>query len=174
MAGAQSSIDIEKTPDFVHTSQADRDKASTEKQRAFHVAHADDPFLVSFDTPFDALNPKDWSQQKKWAVTAVLSSTGLNRIMVSTIMAPALSTIANELHMKETESVMAMSAYLLATAFGPLIIAPLSEVYGRGIVLHATNIWFFIWNLVGLNDSTSSFESLIGSRSVGLRTVKAC
>jgi len=43
---------------------------------------------------------------------------------------------------------MAMSVYLLATAFGPLLIGPLSEVYGRKPVLHATNIWFFIWNIV--------------------------
>jgi MFS family permease len=68
--------------------------------------------------------------------------------MVSTIMAPALTTIARELHMSATESVMALSIYLLATAFGPLVIGPLSEVYGREIVLHASNVWFLMWNIV--------------------------
>lgn len=68
--------------------------------------------------------------------------------MVSTIMAPALPTIANDLHMTSTEAVMSLSVYLLATAFGPLIIGPLSEIYGRRPVLHATNVWFLIWNVV--------------------------
>lgn len=107
-----------------------------------------DPFLVAFDVPYDPENPKDWPLMKKWAVTGVLSATGLNRIMVSTIMAPALSDIALDLNMTSIESVMAMSVYLLATAFGPLVIGPLSEVYGRKPVLHATNVWFLIWNLI--------------------------
>jgi len=107
-----------------------------------------DPLLVAFTEPFDNENPKDWPTLRKWAVTGVLSATGFNRIMVSTIMAPALSTIGRELQMSNTESVMAMSVYLLATAFGPLLIGPLSEVYGRKPVLHATNIWFLIWNIV--------------------------
>jgi MFS family permease len=68
--------------------------------------------------------------------------------MVSTIMAPAISTIAQELDMNSAESVMALSIYLLATAFGPLIIGPLSEVYGRAPILHASNVWFLVWNIV--------------------------
>ncbi|KAF1943719.1 MFS general substrate transporter [Clathrospora elynae] len=108
----------------------------------------DQDFLVTFDPSFDVDNPKDWPSSRKWSVTDVLSATGFNRIMVSTIMAPALSTIAYELHMSSTEAVMAFSIYLLATAFGPLVIGPLSEVYGRKKVLHASNVWFLVWNIV--------------------------
>ena len=106
-----------------------------------------DPYLVEFDATHDAENPKDWPTSRKWAVTDVLSATGFIRIMVSTIMAPALSTISKELHMTSTESAMALSIYLLATAFGPIFIGPLSEIYGRKWVLHASNIWFLIWNI---------------------------
>lgn len=63
-------------------------------------------------------------------------------------MAPALPDIAAELNMNETTSVMALSVYLLATAFGPLLIGPLSEIYGRKPVLHGTNMWFLVWNIV--------------------------
>jgi hypothetical protein len=121
-----------------------------------------DPFLVAFDPNFDIDNPKDWTRSRKWAVTDVLSATGFNRIMVSTIMAPALSTIAHELHMSSTESVMALSIYLLATAFGPLVIGPLSEVYGRSKVLHASNVWFLVWNIVCGFAKTK--ETLIAAR----------
>ena len=37
---------------------------------------------------------------------------------------------------------------MLATAFGPLVIGPLSEIYGRRPVLHASNFWFLIWNII--------------------------
>ena len=63
------------------------------------------------------------------------------------MMAPAINTIATEFHMSTTESTMALSVYLLATAFGPLLIGPLSEVYGRKSIFHFTNVWFLAWNL---------------------------
>lgn len=97
-------------------------------QISSHPSKTENPFLVAFAEPFDADNPKDWRTGRKWAVTDVLSATGFNRIMVSTIMAPALGTIAKEFNMNSTESAMALSIYLLATAFGPLVIGPLSEV----------------------------------------------
>jgi MFS family permease len=126
------------------------------------VSKQEDPFLVAFDQPYDAENPLDWPTGRKWSVTDVLSATGFNRIMVSTIMAPALSTIAHDLNMTTTESAMALSIYLLATAFGPLFIGPLSEIYGRSIVLHVSNIWFLIWNIACGFANTK--ELLIGSR----------
>jgi hypothetical protein len=121
-----------------------------------------DPFLVAFDETHDHENPLDWPMGKKWMVTDVLSATGFNRIMVSTIMAPALSTIATELNMNATEAAMSLSIYLLATAFGPLFIGPLSEIYGRQIVLHGSSIWFLVWNVVCGFSTTK--QGLIASR----------
>ncbi|KAL3420381.1 hypothetical protein PVAG01_08880 [Phlyctema vagabunda] len=106
------------------------------------------PFLVVFPLD-DPKNPKNWTSKVKWGVTGALSATAFNRIMVSTVMAPAIDTIATDLDMTSVEAVMALSIYLLATAFGPLIIGPLSEIYGRKPIIHITNIWFLIWNLVG-------------------------
>jgi MFS family permease len=117
----------------------------------------------SHDYKADGLDsPKDWPTVKKWTVTDVLSATGFNRIMVSTIMAPALSTIALELDMNSAESVMALSIYLLATAFGPLLIGPLSEIYGRAPILHFSNVWFLVWNIVCGFAKTK--ETLIAAR----------
>jgi MFS family permease len=122
----------------------------------------EDPYLVTFTPSFDVDTPKDWPSGRKWAVTDVLSATGFNRIMVSTIMAPALTTIAKELDMSSAESVMALSIYLLATAFGPLVIGPLSEVYGRSKVLHTSNMWFLVWNIVC--GFANNKETLIAAR----------
>ncbi|KAI1342697.1 major facilitator superfamily domain-containing protein [Xylariaceae sp. FL0016] len=111
------------------------------------TSKTDDAFLVAFNDPHDEDNPKDWPDARKWAVTDILSATGFNRIMVSTIMAPALPLIAQELNIGTPESAMALSIYLLATAFGPLVIGPLSEIYGRKRVLHVSNVWFRVWNI---------------------------
>jgi multidrug resistance protein len=110
-------------------------------------ASPEDLFLVTFNTPTDIENPRDWASRKKWTITSVLSLTGFNRIMVSTIMAPALSTISRDLHMSDVEAVMALSSYVLATAFGPLLMGPLSEIYGRKPIMHASNVWFLVWNI---------------------------
>lgn len=137
-----SPVDPEKGPDTHLDCSGSAIKESLEKERS------DEELVVKFAEPYDEDNPLDWPRRKKWLVTGVLSATGLNRITVSTIMAPALPVMAAELHMNSTESVMALSVYLLATAFGPLLIGPFSEIYGREVVLHATNIWFAVWNLV--------------------------
>lgn len=129
-------------------SQAIEAAEATEKAPALTNASGADPFFVFFNIPDDPLSPRNWPLRRKWLVTSVLSFTGFNRIMVSTIMAPALTSISEDLHMTSVESLMALSVYLLATAFGPLVIGPFSEMYGRSPILHTTNIWFFVWNLV--------------------------
>ncbi|ORY27099.1 major facilitator superfamily domain-containing protein [Naematelia encephala] len=92
-------------------------------------------------------DPLNWPVSRKWIVTAALSISGFNRIVVSTIMAPALPVISRELNLTTIQSTAALGAFVLATAFSPLILGPLSEVYGRAPVLHITNIWFFAFNL---------------------------
>jgi MFS family permease len=64
------------------------------------------------------------------------------------MMAPGIDVIAKDLNMTTTQSTLALSVYLLATAFAPLIIGPLSEVYGRKPLFHMTNAFFLAWNLI--------------------------
>ncbi|KAF2152747.1 MFS general substrate transporter [Myriangium duriaei CBS 260.36] len=123
-----------------------------------------DENLVTFFEPFDSQNPKQWSTRKKWLVTSVMSATAFIRITSSTIMAPALGVISEDLRMNSIESSMALSVYLLASAFGPLVLSPLSELYGRKPVLHCSNTWFLIWNLLCGFSHTKGM--LIGSRAL--------
>ena len=119
-------------------------------------------FVVAFRKGFDLRNPLDWPASEKWSLTNVLSASGFTRILFSTLMAPALSVIASDLHMNAIESVMALSVYMLPSAFGPLCFGPLTEVYGRGPVLHLSNLWFLFCN-VACGFATSK-EWLIASR----------
>jgi len=64
------------------------------------------------------------------------------------MVAPALSTMAKDLHI--TNSViesMTLSIFVLAYAIGPLVLGPLSEIYGRVIILQTSNLLYLFFNL---------------------------
>jgi len=64
------------------------------------------------------------------------------------MIAPALSQIASEFNVTdEVESQLMMSIFILAYAIGPLFLGPLSEVYGRVIVLQLANLFFLVFNI---------------------------
>ena len=103
---------------------------------------------VTWNGPNDTGNPKNWSIKTKIACTLTISMTGLASIMMSSMMAPALPLIGTELHMDTfVQPEMALSVYVLAIAFGPLVLSPLSERFGRAPILHWANVWFSVWNL---------------------------
>ena len=62
-------------------------------------------------------------------------------------MAPALFTIQRELHFQSSVLViLSLSVFLLGTAIVPLFTAPLSEVFGRSIVLQTCNFFYIVFN----------------------------
>lgn len=62
-------------------------------------------------------------------------------------MAPAMSAIAWSLRVNEEETSLALSIFVLAFAFGPLVLAPCSEVFGRVPVWLCCSAWYTVWNL---------------------------
>jgi MFS family permease len=65
------------------------------------------------------------------------------------MLAPALPDLAKEFKTSSGfETYLIMSIFLLAYAVGPFILAPLSEMYGRVVVLQAANMIFLIFNTV--------------------------
>ena len=64
-------------------------------------------------------------------------------------MAPALTAIQHDLHFDSSLiGVLSLTVFLLGTAFIPLITAPLSEVFGRSLVLQSTNMAYIVFNTV--------------------------
>lgn len=108
----------------------------------------EDPNLVSWDGPDDPNNPKNWSFKMKWAATIVVSSFTFITPVSSSMVAPALGTIATEFGItNEVESQLVLSVFVLAYAIGPLFLAPLSEIYGRVPVLQLANLFYLVFNL---------------------------
>ena len=66
--------------------------------------------------------------------------------MSTSMMAAALTLIANTFHMNVTEAQVAFSIFILGLAFAPFLMAPLSEMYGRKYVWIGGNLWYILWN----------------------------
>ncbi|KAK1754267.1 major facilitator superfamily domain-containing protein [Echria macrotheca] len=107
-----------------------------------------DPNIVTWDGPNDPENPENWTDKKKWTSIAVLSIMTVVTPLGSSMFAPGIPKILAEFH--ETSSTTAtflLSIYILGFAFGPLFVAPMSEMYGRSLLYHAGNILFAIFSV---------------------------
>ncbi|KAM7185766.1 efflux pump rade [Rhypophila sp. PSN 637] len=127
----------------------------------------DDPNVVTWDGPEDPENPMNWPMKKKWANIAVLSVLTLVTPLGSSMFAPGIPKIMAEFHEdSKTTATFVLSIYILGFAFGPLIIAPMSEIYGRSILYNIGNVLFTIFS-VGTALSTNmgmmmAFRFLMG------------
>lgn len=64
------------------------------------------------------------------------------------MVAPGLTAIAKDLHItNQVELEMTLSIFVLAYSIGPLFLGPLSEIYGRAIVLQLANLFFLVFNI---------------------------
>jgi len=116
-----------------------------------------DPELVTWDGDDDPENPRNWSDLKKWTSIACVTLYTLLSPFASTMLSPALTSISREFNnTNDTISALMVSIYILAWAVFPPFIAPLSEMYGRKIVLDVS-VWFlFAFNLgCGLSQTTT-------------------
>jgi MFS family permease len=65
------------------------------------------------------------------------------------MVSPALNQIAEEFSISTSlERAMVLSIFTLGYSFGPFVLAPTSEIYGRVYVVQAANIFYIIWNLL--------------------------
>ncbi|KAK3683201.1 hypothetical protein LTR37_020464 [Vermiconidia calcicola] len=104
--------------------------------------------LVTWDGPGDPDNPKNWPNKKKWVATITVSLFTFISPVSSSMIAPALFKLQDDLKIdNDLEAQIALSAFVLAFALGPLFLGPLSEIFGRRIVLQLSNVFYLIFNL---------------------------
>lgn len=73
-------------------------------------------------------------------------------LMSSTMMAPALPAISQDLHTDDDTTQMNMSIFVLSFAFGPMVLAPMGEVFGRKPVWVFSGCFYIIWNTVCISE----------------------
>lgn len=90
----------------------------------------------------DPENPRNWSKwYRAWIIIAVSYSTWVI-VLHSTSYTAAIPGIMDEYGSTQTVTTLGLTTYLLGLAVGSLIVAPLSELYGRRMVyLLCLTIW---------------------------------
>lgn len=107
-----------------------------------------DPHIVFWDGPDDPQNPMNWSANKKWGTVTVVSCITFLTPLASSSFAPGVPKVMETF--KSTNDMLEgfmVSVYVLGFAFGPLIFAPLSEMYGRLPLYHTCNVFFIIFSI---------------------------
>ena len=114
---------------------------------------------MTWDGADDPKNPKNWSFKRKWGITVLVSLITFMTGISSAIIAPASNVIGDEFNIHTSfRKQLNFSIIQLAYVIGPLVLAPLSEVYGRSLILQLANIFFLIFNFVnGFANSEGEF-----------------
>lgn len=107
-----------------------------------------DPELVTWDGDDDPKNPRNWPKWEKAKVAFLVSLFTMCAPLTSSILAPAVPDILRDYNNHNaTVGSLFVSCMVFTWAVSALVIAPLSEVIGRKIVLLVSILWCAIWNI---------------------------
>lgn len=107
-----------------------------------------DEGIVGWDSQDDPQMPLNFPPFRKWLLVGLLSTITLVTPFASSILSPGISSLM--LEFGETQQIvgsMTVSIYLLGYVIGPMVMAPMSEIYGRRPVLQAANVFFCCWQI---------------------------
>ncbi|KAK4236139.1 major facilitator superfamily transporter [Achaetomium macrosporum] len=109
---------------------------------------AADSLLVTWDGDADPHHPFNWPRRRKWAITILLSNGWLVTLMSGAMLAPSLHAIARDFGTAEAETQIFLSIFILAFAFGPMVLSPFAKVFGRRPVWMLSSCFYILWNTV--------------------------
>ncbi|KAI9849436.1 MAG: MFS siderochrome iron transporter 1 [Sclerophora amabilis] len=95
------------------------------------------PYIVEW-IPSDPRNPMLWPQWKKWAITLMVAFATLAVSFASSAYSGSVEQTIGEFSCSEEVATLGISLFVLGFAIGPLLWAPLSELYGRQILFTGT------------------------------------
>ncbi|KAF8848819.1 MFS general substrate transporter [Acephala macrosclerotiorum] len=97
----------------------------------------EDPYIVEF-LHNDPRNPRNFSTRGKWFITILVAVATLGVTFDSSAYTGGMRQIIQQFDVNEEVATLGISLFVLGFAIGPLLWAPLSELYGRQIVFIAT------------------------------------
>ncbi|ODQ79519.1 hypothetical protein BABINDRAFT_176412 [Babjeviella inositovora NRRL Y-12698] len=106
-----------------------------------------DSELVTWDGPDDPEHPRNWAARRKWIATVVVSSYTFVSPYSSSVISLGVSFIAEDFHIESAfTKALLVSIFVLAWAIGPMVLAPLSEMYGRRVMLNYSILVLLAFN----------------------------
>ncbi|AWU73667.1 uncharacterized protein C5L36_0A02700 [Pichia kudriavzevii] len=103
-------------------------------------------YTVSFNGPDDPLHPHNWPLKKKLIQCTLIGANTFAIAFGSAIFAQAVLPLSKIYHVHTVVTTLSVTLYVLGFATGPVIWAPLSEIYGRRPVLVMSSFAFCCFN----------------------------
>lgn len=91
--------------------------------------------IVDFDGKNDPYRPINWPTKKKVITTALYGLCTMSATWASSSYSSGTSQVAHEFHVGQQVATLGTSLFLVGFGLGPLLWAPLSEVYGRRVAV---------------------------------------
>ncbi|KAF3349551.1 polyamine transporter 1 [Verticillium dahliae] len=110
----------------------------------------------------DPENPRNFSVGRKWYITIVVVLLATNGNYASSLPSGSLVSLSESFGVSEYVAGLSITVFLLGFCAGPFIFAPLSEFYGRRVVLFATSPIYMAFTF--LCAFPPSFASLLVGR----------
>lgn len=98
----------------------------------------DDPYQVSW-IEADKRDPMNFSEAYKWYITMLSGVLTLSVALVSSAYSGSLNEVILDFRVSEEVAILGISLFVVGFAVGPLLWAPLSELYGRRYILIASS-----------------------------------
>ena len=117
------------------------EKGST--SRANESGNGSEHLEVSWDIN-DKMNPQNMKASRKWCLILLISSTTLCYTCTSSLYTSTYDQIIVEFGCSRIVATLGLSLFIAALGMGPMILAPLSEFYGRKPVY---NVSFFLFGI---------------------------
>ncbi|ODV86602.1 hypothetical protein CANARDRAFT_195330 [[Candida] arabinofermentans NRRL YB-2248] len=103
-------------------------------------------YTVAFDGPDDPYHPHNWPLKKKLQQCLVVGSDTFCIAFGSAVFAEAVSEISVDFSVAPVVATLGVSLYVFGFATGPVLWAPLSELYGRRPILLISSFLFVVFN----------------------------
>ncbi|KAF2754199.1 MFS general substrate transporter [Pseudovirgaria hyperparasitica] len=82
----------------------------------------------------DGENPRLWPRSKKMTNVAVIAAMAILSPLASSMFTPGIQQVADDLNTSTRAVVATQSGFVIALGIGPLVLAPLSETFGRRVL----------------------------------------
>ncbi|KAG6009200.1 hypothetical protein E4U21_003053 [Claviceps maximensis] len=129
-----------------------------------HVPTSQDE-IVDFDGPDDPYHPLNWVTHKKVSTTFLYGLVTMTATWASSAYSAGNMQIAQEFGVSTQVAILGTTLFLFGFGFGPLLWAPLSEVYGRRL---AVMVPMFVAICFGFGSAAAKdFQTLILTRFFG-------
>jgi len=125
----------------------DQGKALSQELSKLHHEPPSPTTAADWNGPDDPDNPLNWTMRKRALHIAPIAFLSFATTTGSSMITPATPEIARYFDVSRTASILSLSLFVLGLGLGPIIAAPISENFGRGVVYKASGPVYMLFIL---------------------------